>query len=234
MESWEDDNFEPPAVAVTPLAVVNKWVGEDEDEDVKDNWEDDDDDDNKKEDDKKVTETKKSKKKSLAEKIAEKEAKKREELEKRLKEEEELSPEERLRIQKESDLKIALETTFGDGDAEDEEIGGLKLPSTKEEFDEFTETLTKKLTPLARHGNEYVNFADNLTRNLCAVMNSSDIKKVKNTLDNLYLEKQKIEKGDKSKKNKGKGKAKLKLESDNQLSAYTDFSNDFDEFENFM
>lgn len=31
----------------------------------------------------------------------------------------------------------------------------------------------------------------------------------------MYLEKQKLEKGDKLKKNKGKGKAKLKLEGDN-------------------
>lgn len=144
-------------------------------------------------------------------------AKRLEELEKRLKqEEEELSPEERLRMQQESDLKLALETTFGDKDStEDAELGGLKLPSTKEEFEEFTDTLTKKLTPLSRHGNEYVNFTEGLTRNLCAVMSSLDIKKIKNALDNLYLEKQKMEKGDKSKKNKGKGKAKLKLEGDN-------------------
>lgn len=46
-------------------------------------------------------------------------------------------------------------------------------------------------------------------------MSSLDIKKIKNTLDNLYLEKQKIEKGEKPKKSKGKGKAKLKMEGDN-------------------
>lgn len=46
-------------------------------------------------------------------------------------------------------------------------------------------------------------------------MNSFDMKKIKNTIDNLYLEKQKIEKGDKAKKNKGKGKAKLRMEGDN-------------------
>lgn len=46
-------------------------------------------------------------------------------------------------------------------------------------------------------------------------MSSLDIKKIKNSLDNLYLEKQKIEKGEKTKKNKGKGKAKLKMEGDN-------------------
>lgn len=46
-------------------------------------------------------------------------------------------------------------------------------------------------------------------------VSSFDIKRVKNTLDNLYLEKQKIEKGDKSKKSKGKGKAKLKMDDGN-------------------
>ncbi|XP_050297074.1 eukaryotic translation initiation factor 3 subunit J [Anthonomus grandis grandis] len=230
MESWDDENFEPPVVT-TPVVLPNKWVGEDEDEDVKESWEDDD--EEKKEEDKKTTEAKKTKKKTLAEKIAEKEAKKREELEKRLKHEVDISEEEKLRMQKESDLKLALETTFGDKE-EEEEIGGLKLPSSKEEFDEFTDTLTKTLTPLSRHGNEYVNFTENLARNLCAAMSSTDIKKIKNTLDNLFLEKQKIEKGDKSKKNKGKGKAKLKLEGDNQLSAYTDYTNDFDEFDDFM
>ncbi|CAG9764090.1 unnamed protein product [Ceutorhynchus assimilis] len=234
MQSWDDEDFEPPIVVPAPVLKANKWVGEDEDDDVKESWEDED--DEKKEDDEKITEVKKSKKKGLAEKIAEKEAKKREELERRLKQEqdEEISPEERLRMQKESDLKIALETTFGQ-DGEPEEIGGLKLPSTKEEFDAFTDILTKKLTPLSRHGNEFVNFTEEITRNLCAVMNSSDIKKIKNALDNLYLEKQKIEKGDKAKKNKGKGKAKLKLEGDNQLSAYVnDYTNDFDDYDDFM
>lgn len=49
------------------------------------------------------------------------------------------------------------------------------------------------------------------------LVSSLDIKKIKNTLDNLYLEKQKIEKGEKTKKNKGKGKAKLKLEGENVI-----------------
>lgn len=143
-----------------------------------------------------------------------------------------MSPEEKIRRQKESDLELALETTFGEKD--DEEIGGLKLPSTKEEFDDFTETLSRKLLPLSKHTNDFVNFTEVLTRNLCAssrpyimqiilyviqififiLVYSADIKKIRNTLDNLYLEKQKLEKGDKNKKTKGKGRAKLKLEGD--------------------
>lgn len=44
-------------------------------------------------------------------------------------------------------------------------------------------------------------------------VNSFDLKNVKGMLDNLYLEKQKLEKGDKSKKaGKGKGKARLNVE----------------------
>lgn len=231
MERWDDDNFEPPAV-IPSLVKSNKWVGEDEDDDVKESWEDEDE-ENKEDEEAKTVEVRK-KKKTLQDKIAEKEAKKREELERRLKEqqEEEIPPEEKLRMQKESDLKIALETTFGVKEAETVEIGGLILPNTTEEFEEFTESLSKQLMPLSRHGNNFVNFAEGLARNLCAGMNSSDIKKIKNTLDNLHLEKQKIEKGDKSKKNKGKGKAKLKVEGENeQLSAYV---NDYDDFDDFM
>lgn len=45
---------------------------------------------------------------------------------------------------------------------------------------------------------------------------STQIRKIKNTIDNLYLEKQKIEKGDKPKKAKGgKVKARLRVEGDN-------------------
>ncbi|KAF7279670.1 eukaryotic translation initiation factor 3 subunit j [Rhynchophorus ferrugineus] len=232
MESWDEDSFEPPS-APRSIARVNKWEGEDEEEDVKDCWEDEDD-EKKEEEEKKVEVEVKKKKKTIAEKIAEKERLKREELERRLKEqEEEVSPEEKLRRQKESDLKLALETTFGEKD--DEEIGGLKLPSTKEEFEDFTETLSKKLSPLSRHTNDFVNFTEILTRNLCASMNSADIKKIKNTLDNLYLEKQKIEKGDKNKKTKGKGRAKLKLEGDrDNLSAYVNDYNEFNEYDDFM
>lgn len=47
-------------------------------------------------------------------------------------------------------------------------------------------------------------------------VSSLDIKRIKMSVDNLYIEKQKAEKSDKGKKpNKGKGKAKLKVEGDN-------------------
>ncbi|XP_019881552.1 eukaryotic translation initiation factor 3 subunit J isoform X2 [Aethina tumida] len=233
MESWDDENFEPPTITPTTGVSTNKWEGEDEDDDVKDNWEDEDEEKEKEPDKEQKVEEVKKKKKPLAERIAEKERLKREEMEKRLREleEEEVSPEEKLRRQKESDLKLALETTFGGEQTGG--IDGLSLPTSKEEFEEFTESLSKKLLPLSKSV-EYPNFTEGLIRNLCATMSSLDIKKIKNTLDNLYLEKQKIEKGEKPKKSKGKGKAKLKMEGDNQLSQLSAYVNDYEDYDDFM
>lgn len=45
-------------------------------------------------------------------------------------------------------------------------------------------------------------------------VSSNDLQKIKKTVDNLYTEKQKIEK-EKNKKGKGKTKAKLRMEEDN-------------------
>jgi len=42
-------------------------------------------------------------------------------------------------------------------------------------------------------------------------VSSINIRKVKTTIDNLYLEKQKMEKGDKQKKKPGAGKVRTKL-----------------------
>lgn len=56
---------------------------------------------------------------------------------------------------------------------------------------------------------------------------------MKTIVDNLLIEKQKIEKGEKAKKSKGKGKAKLKIEGDNTLlSEYGDYV--YDEYDDFM
>lgn len=64
-------------------------------------------------------------------------------------------------------------------------------------------------------------------------VSSSHLKKVKTLIDNLLIEKQRIEKGEKAKKNKGKGKAKLKIEGDNTLlSEYGDYV--YDDYDDFM
>ncbi|KAF5269812.1 hypothetical protein FQR65_LT05858 [Abscondita terminalis] len=228
MAGWDDDNFEPQALGATNLS--NKWEGEDEDDDVKDNWEDEEEEKEKKIEESVAVEVKQKSKKKLQDIIAEKERAKREELEQQLKEkeEEDISQEEQLRRQKESDLNLALETTFGGGN-KNFGIDGTQL-TNKDEIQELAENLTKNVQQLAKN-EDYPIFVESLVRGVCATLNSFDLKKIKTTIDNLYLEKQRIEKGDKSKKNKGKGKAKLKLEGDNlnQYSAYVD-DYDYDDF----
>lgn len=48
-------------------------------------------------------------------------------------------------------------------------------------------------------------------------MNSNNLQKIKKTVDNLYVEKQKIEKEKSKKGGKGKSKASLRLEEDNVI-----------------
>ncbi|XP_045777433.1 eukaryotic translation initiation factor 3 subunit J [Maniola jurtina] len=237
--SWDAENFEPKLP--TTLTSAHRWEGEDEEETVKDSWEDE-------EEEKKDEEKKEATpapppakpKKKIQEKIAEKERLEREKSEQLADKEEELTPEQKLaeklrrqKLQEESDLRLALET-FGIT-----EVGGSgKLdsfnPTTKEEFTEFADLLTKKIT-FYKSREEFPAFIDDLVKNIVLQMPSADIKRIKLTVDNLYIEKQKAEKNDKGKKpTKGKGKAKLKVEGDNahlnQYDAYGNYDDDFDDF----
>lgn len=46
-------------------------------------------------------------------------------------------------------------------------------------------------------------------------VSSLELKRLKTVIENMFIEKSKIEKGDKAKKTKGKGKAKLKMDGEN-------------------
>lgn len=97
----------------------------------------------------------------LTEKIAEKQRLKEEAERKRLEEDDDnISPEEKIRMQKESDLKLALETTFGGSDCDSN-------LTTKEEFEEFSNSFLKKIKPFSASA-DFPTFAENLIRNLCA------------------------------------------------------------------
>ncbi|KAK9971664.1 hypothetical protein ABG768_025019 [Culter alburnus] len=137
-DGWDADNFEASEPIVTAPGLLDKWEGEDEEEDVKDNWDDDEEDE--KEEEKKaeqikaeethtgfeqLEEVKPPEKKKLGDKIKEKEIKqkkKQEELKKKIEESEvseSLSPEELLaeklrvkKLQEEADLELAREA-FG-------------------------------------------------------------------------------------------------------------------------
>lgn len=224
----------PPAIKPN----VNKWDGEDEEDDVKESWEEEE--EEKKDEEKNAVAVKTKPKKSLAEKIAEKEKLKQEEMERKRKllEEEyddDLTPEERMaeklrlqKLQEEADLKTALETL---GITEKSSFGiDAMNPTTKTEFTEFSDAISKKVSQFKIHS-EYPVFVEELVRSVCAHLNSTDLRKVKGTLDNLYLEKQKFEKAQ-TKKGKSKGKAGLRVERNDATNAeeygYGDY--DYDDF----
>lgn len=237
--SWDADNFEPKLP--TTLTSSSKWEGEDEEDNVKESWEDEE--EEKKDEEKtEVPPPAPKPKKKIHDKIAEKERLEREKAERLAAEKtnEELTPEEKLaeklrrqKLQEESDLRLALET-FG----VTETSGAGKLdnfnPTTKEEFSEFADLLSKKIN-LYKTREEFPAFVDDLVKSIAVQMSSADIRRIKLSIDNLYIEKQKSEKSDKAKKpTKGKGKAKLKVEGDNahlnQYDTYGNFDDDYDDF----
>lgn len=236
--SWDADNFEPKLP--TTLTTSNKWEGEDEDDAVKDSWDLDDDEEKKDEEKSESAPAPPKSKKKIQDKIAERERLEREKAERLAAEAyEEMTPEEKLaeklrrqKLQEESDLKLAMET-FGVS-----ETGGGKLdsfhPTNTEEFKEFADLLSKKIS-YYKNKDEFPAFIDELVKSIVVQMPSADIKRIKMTVDNLYIEKQKAEKSDKGKKpNKGKGKAKLKVEGDNaflnNFDSHGTFDADYDDF----
>uniref|UniRef100_A0A1B6KLE6 Eukaryotic translation initiation factor 3 subunit J n=1 Tax=Graphocephala atropunctata TaxID=36148 RepID=A0A1B6KLE6_9HEMI len=227
MDSWDNENFE----VTMPAKIANKWEGEDEEEDVKDSW-DDPEEERKEEEPSKAATTAATKKnkKGLEKKIEEKERKRKEELERRQNEKHsEMTPEEiiaeklrRQQLQEESDLLLAKQL-----------LGSFDVPSigidSDEDFDKFKEDIVNKLGDSTKK--EYFpTFVDQLMQALCVHLSSADLKKLSAWLNNLHIEKLKIEKGDKAKKSKGKGKAKLKLEGETDYNEFSAYTEDYDDF----
>ncbi|XP_065059681.1 eukaryotic translation initiation factor 3 subunit J-like [Rhopilema esculentum] len=244
MASWEDEDFEP-SVGDLKGKPSDKWEGEDEDDDaVKDNWEDEDEEEETQETMKVVE---KKKKKPLAERIKEKEEakmKKLKELEEALKNEDDiddqdLTPEERLaekirkqKLIEEADLLIAKDT-FGVTDLPEKKTFDNFEPDTKEEFTEFQNLLVEKITKYEGKA-EYTSFLEGLCRDCCAGIEVADIKRIATTLNALATEKAKIAKPAKTKKKGGKktlvGASAKASKRDNFL----DYDNQFDDFDDFM
>ncbi|MBN3306612.1 EIF3J factor, partial [Amia calva] len=242
VDSWDADNFEEQDEPIKKVPVLDKWEGEDEEEDVKDNWDDDEDEEKKAEE--KKTDVKVSDKKKLIEKIKEKETrqrKKQEEIKKRLEESEaELTVEqqmaEKLRVkqlQEEADLELAKEA-FGVNN-----VTGIDAmnPSSKDDFTEFEKLLKEKISQYEKSVH-YSSFLESLFRDLCISLEVEDMKKISTSLTVLLTEKQKQEKQNKAKKKKSKGvlpggglKAKLK----DDLADYGEYDGGYaQDYEDFM
>ncbi|EDW01629.1 eukaryotic translation initiation factor 3 subunit J [Drosophila grimshawi] len=225
-------------VVVKPNAAnnINKWEGEDDDEDVKESWEDEE----EKKDEEKPTKTEAPAKtkpnKVLKAKLLEQECLEKEEEAKRLANmstEEKLAEKLRLqKIQEESDLKSALET-FGLTSID----GGLDSfnPQSNEEFKEFGATLSWKIAQY-KESPHFPQFIEDLVQALCVNLSTADLKKVKMSVEVLHSEKLKMEKV--SVKNKGaaknRGKATLRTENDD-IDVYQKYGDDFtDDYDDFM
>lgn len=218
---WDSENFVPAPIL---SSIVNKWDGEDEDLNVKDNWEDDDEDKKKEENKKKPSQQSKKPKSKLEEKIEERERKERTRLRKQELEEEvdfsNMTPEqiqaEKLRRQKiieEADFEVAKEML---GLNDEDSLLDKMNPKTKEEFTAYKDALCKNI--LCFKKSEYFpSFIEELFRDLSAGLTLTELKKVKLNLDNMFNEKSRVEKLEKSKKSKGKGKAKLRVEENDMV-----------------
>nr|AGM32166.1 eukaryotic translation initiation factor 3 subunit J [Coptotermes formosanus] len=231
-DEWDADTFDPQEIKTAPSVGANKWEGEDEDEDVKDNWEDEEEEEKKdveKQEPAKPAQPKKSKKN-----IEEKEQRLHEEAERKgkgIETTQELTPEQLQKLQEESDLLVTMETF---GVAETSTALGIEAmnPNSREEFDEFQAAISKKVQSFTKSPH-FPAFAEELIRNICVNLTSHDLKKLKTTVENMFLEKSKAEKGDKAKKSKGKGKVKLKVEGEHALvneytyGDYDDYDEDF-------
>jgi len=248
MASWDEEDFEPEAAApVVAAAGMDRWSGEDEDEDgLKDNW--DDEEEEKQEGD--VPKSQPKKKKTLAEKIAEREEIKKQEALAKLQnaeEERELTPAEAMeqklmdqKRQEEADLELAKEAFGVMDDANGTVLPGQKtidnfVPKNKDEFTELSSMIVEKLSTL-EYKSDFAFFLETLVRDCCAGREPEDIKKISNTLTVLANEKQKLNKAD---KNKGKKKAaattKKTLASGKAVQKadddyYDDYYNEYDDF----
>ncbi|XP_030620560.1 eukaryotic translation initiation factor 3 subunit J-B isoform X2 [Chanos chanos] len=242
-DSWDADNFEP----TEPVKKSDKWEGEDEDEDVKDNWDDEDEEEEKKVEEK-TTEVKVPEKKKLSDKIREKEnqqKKKQEELRKKESEvTKELTAEEQAaeklrlkKLQEESDLELAREA-FGVENASSTTNSASTIdamcPSSKEDFIVFEKMLKDKISQYDKSVH-YSSFLESLFRELCISLEVDDLKKISTSLSVLLSEKQKQEKQTKGKKKKkaaltGGLKAKMK----DDLADYGEFDGSYQDYEDFM
>jgi len=225
-DDWENENYD-----VTPVVKGDKWEGEDEDDDVKDNWDDEEEEDKEIGGEKDKTASKQTtlsaKKKKLL-KIAEKDRKDKNESESKPRTAEELLADklERQRLQEESDLLLAKDA-FGDSK---NTSSGLDISlSSKEDFDAFKKSLVEKLLTYDKSPH-YVNFLENLFRELCVSLESDDIKRLSSSLTALFNEKVKAQKAGTKSKKKGKGFS-VRVERND-----VDFNvnNDIEEFDDFL
>lgn len=235
---WDADDFEPPPNKA-PVS-TDKWEGEDEEDTIKDNWEDEE--EEKKEGTPATTAPLKNKKKKLL-KIAEKEAKQQEELERRKREIEErnrtLTPEEKIeeklrlqKIQEDADFELASDLMGNNSTTAEEDdklLDEIDL-SDRNGLESFRRALVSKIRSSDRLEKRpfFVNFVEDLSRDLCQNLELEEVKRVSAVLNSLYNEKVKASKP--KNKKKGGNKPKLNVASGAIIDIGNDFGAEYDDF----
>lgn len=239
---WDDDDFDASKVGATiKKPFTDKWEGEDEDDDIKDEW---DKESSEEEDSSKGSESSAKahqvkKKKKIHEIIAEKEAAKirdTEELEKaKAAEEAANTPEgrlaEKLRQQKIAELdslnmaREMMGLNAGSIDSMD--------PSTVDEFDQLSKAIVNKVQSF-NTSSHYNDFIEGLVKELSLDQPAPTLKKIKIHVETLHSTKLREEKASKTKKGGG-GKARPSVKNDLQKDLFGGgggggFDDDLDDF----
>jgi len=228
--SWDADDFEPPPPG--PAIKTDRWEGEDEDDDVPDNWDDED----KPQESSKPNEGKTGSKPLQPKKKTPrqlKEEKRRQEEAEREAARRALQPKsadeilaEKLakqKMEKERDLELAEEIFAGAGQIT-VSFDTVKL-ETIHEFESFRRGMVDKLLGVSSSPH-YALFVEDLVRDICAPIDVDDLRKIQATLNALYNEKNKSKK-DKPGKPKKKG-PKVKVDDEKDM-AHVDVYDDLDD-----
>jgi translation initiation factor 3 subunit J len=207
MSDWEDLD----AAVVLPTNVPGQWDDEDVEEDVLDSWD-------QEEDSKKVKEIPKKSKKVLKKKeivhVQEPVDETLEEKKKRL-----------INQELKADLENAQDLFAGIGISSSFNFE-TSQPKNMTEFDDFKDLILKKFSSL--HGPLYINFIENLIRDISIDLSLDDTRKIVSTLNAMINEKQKAQKDSKKKKSSKKVPVVAKgLDT-------TNYDDVYDEFDDFM
>uniref|UniRef100_A0A673K4V1 Eukaryotic translation initiation factor 3 subunit J n=1 Tax=Sinocyclocheilus rhinocerous TaxID=307959 RepID=A0A673K4V1_9TELE len=235
-DDWDVENFEPSEPIRSGAGQLDRWEGEDEEEDVK--------------------VLKPPEKKKLSDKIKEKEIlqkNKQDELKNKMEKtvSETLSTEEQhaeklrlKKLQEEADMELAREVFGVDPAAANasttvittNNASGIEAmcPSSKDDFVAFENLLKDKITQFEKSVH-YSSFLESLFRELCISLEVDDLKKINNSLSVLLGEKQRQEKKANKKKKKGVvpgGGLKATMKDDfADYAGFDDgYGNDFDDF----
>ncbi|KAJ2809268.1 Translation initiation factor 3 subunit J component [Coemansia guatemalensis] len=239
-------NTTPAAAAAAVAVAQSKWGDEDNDSSgsAVDNWDDMDSEEESSSDEKPVAAAPKPKKEPISVRIAKKQAEreaKRAEAKLAAGEDSDVDEEdlvsrklrERQRqIESDQDAINDLFTGMSVKDAKNGDVLTQLVPKTQPEFDELQAALVSRIQKVQGH-RLYFGFLEKLIRELAVPLGDADVRRLSSTLTALASEKQRAAREAVKGKKKNK-KAVLATGPPKTQVDMTDYSRDFDDFDDFM